>query len=580
MLIQSAFLHECKGMGCAWVLCIHKCEWRVYMNLLHLSDLHFGNDGNDENKRAVRENYLEKTYEKLCTISKQTCIDYLFITGDIGFKASKAGYEFAKLFITTIKQILSIDIDRIFLCPGNHDANTNVLNFKEYPNEQAKANSFLTLENLDMLNDAFRDYEHFCDSIGQAKYTIGSKKSHLVGLRSNDNMNVICLNSAWYAKNKEVKDKMWIGSNFVDLIKRDIKKAQPKLNITIIHHPYRTWHMHEISNNDGKTVNTYQNILDMSDIILWGHTHEIPNKVFKEYDPFICGASSVYTKPTDSNSFQLYVFDDHSRRVIKKTEYIRRGSSFSIEEWMLNSSEAKPTVSPFNNGLKEPPYKSASIISIIKENKVHQNKIRLYNELGIIDCTEELKGTVLEPMQCMRSVHSSLSFMGIGGEKWVNSDQLLDAFKKMLIQINTVRGEVRFLLINPGSDSYGSLYQLRRESVPYGSYTQFVKLMENYDNLHVRLYSHLPSFRMQFVDDTYLAVSRYYFDKESHDNSEGGWKTPHLIISNEQRLFGENKPRYRGSLFGSFLLSYNFIWLHSTDIREWDLKGRIFNRGL
>lgn len=219
-----------------------------------------------------------------------------------------------------------------------------------------------------------------------------------------------------------------------------------------------------------------------------------------------------------------------------------------------------------------------SIANVIDELEIHRKKIHLYEELGIINCTEELKGTQLEPIQCMKDVHSSLSFMGVGGEKWVKDGQLRKAFENMLYRTKTMGGEVRFLLINPASEAYGQLYRLRGESVPYDSYERFADLTNRFDNLKVRLYSDMPSFRMQFVDDTYLAVSRYYFDKVSHESFGGGWKTPHLIISDEQKKFGEKEPKHRGSLYGSFRLSYNFIWAHSDRIQKWIDEGKIFNK--
>jgi len=219
-----------------------------------------------------------------------------------------------------------------------------------------------------------------------------------------------------------------------------------------------------------------------------------------------------------------------------------------------------------------------SITSAIDEMEILRRKIHLYEELGIINSTEELKGTQLEPLQCMKDVRTSLSFMGVGGEKWVKDTQLRKAFKNMLRQTKTVGGEVRFLLINPSSEAYGLLYQLRGESVPYESYEHFADLVNKFDNLEVRLYSDLPSFRMQFVDDKYLAVSRYYFDKVSHDSVGGGWRTPHLIISAEQKGFGEKESRHKGSLYGPFLLSYSFIWSHSDGIQKWVDEGGIFNK--
>ena len=214
----------------------------------------------------------------------------------------------------------------------------------------------------------------------------------------------------------------------------------------------------------------------------------------------------------------------------------------------------------------------------IQELQAYREKVKMYEELGIINCTKGLKDTDLDPLRCMSSVHSSLFFMGVGGEKWVKDAQLRKSFENMLRRTESVGGEVRFLLINPASDAYGDLYQLRGESVPYDSYGQFVMLIKKYSNLNVRLYSHMPSFRMQFVDDSYLAVSRYYFDKSSHDQWDGGWKIPHLIICNERSEFGKSEIKYRGSLFGSFLLAYNSIWHNGMDIKQWDEEGRKFNK--
>lgn len=219
-----------------------------------------------------------------------------------------------------------------------------------------------------------------------------------------------------------------------------------------------------------------------------------------------------------------------------------------------------------------------SITSDAAELENLRKKNRVYEELGIIQCTEELKGTQLEPIHCMKDVHTSLSFMGVGGEKWVKDAQLRKAFGNMLRQTKTMGGEVRFLLINPASEAYSRLYQLRGESAPYASYEHFAELVNKFDNFKVRLYSDMPSFRMQFVDETYLAIARYYFDKVAHENSGGGWKTPHLIISAEQREYGRNEPRYKGSLYGSFWLSYNFTWSHSVKIQQWMDEGQNFNK--
>lgn len=232
----------------------------------------------------------------------------------------------------------------------------------------------------------------------------------------------------------------------------------------------------------------------------------------------------------------------------------------------------------YNTNILTPPSDDESITKIIAELEGYRKKIRLYEELGIINCTEELKGTTLEPLQCMPSIRNSLYFMGVGGEKWVKDAQLRKNFENMLRRTKAVGGEVKFLLINPASKAYSNLYQLRGESVPYESYGRFATMVDIFDNLKVHLYSHMPSFRMQFVDDSYLAISRYYFDKPAHDHWAGGWKIPHLIICNEQQEFDKSEVKHKGSLFGSFLLAYNSIWDNGIDIKQWDAEGKKFNK--
>lgn len=217
-------------------------------------------------------------------------------------------------------------------------------------------------------------------------------------------------------------------------------------------------------------------------------------------------------------------------------------------------------------------------LTLEEQLKYYAGQFALYQELGIINCTQGLKGTQLAPLECMPNVHKSLYFMGVGGEKWVKDEQLRKTFSKMLLRSKSVGGEVRFLLIDPASDAYSNLYSMRGESVPFESYERFVDLKKKHPNLQVHLYDHLPSFRMQFVDDQYLAVSRYYFDKNAHDRWEGGWKIPHLIIRNVYQEYGHEEVIHKWSLFESFQLAYEFGWDKGRDIMEWVEEGKKFNK--
>jgi hypothetical protein len=213
-----------------------------------------------------------------------------------------------------------------------------------------------------------------------------------------------------------------------------------------------------------------------------------------------------------------------------------------------------------------------------KKIKEFNDKQSLYSDMGIVDCMKELTDNELSPSACMKTVKHHLSFMGVGGEKWVKEPSLMNEFRDMLKKVNSEAGEVKFLLLSPASESYKQLCKLRKDEVPVVSYTQFAILMNEFTCLKVKLYDHLPSFRMQFVDKTYVAISRYYFDQEFHSNADRGWKIPHVIIYAEHISHNPSEQIHKGSLYTSFSGFYDYLWKHSMDLQDWINAGRVYNK--
>lgn len=201
--------------------------------------------------------------------------------------------------------------------------------------------------------------------------------------------------------------------------------------------------------------------------------------------------------------------------------------------------------------------------------KERDDLLQLYKNVGIDGCTEELKDTPFEPRQCMRNVNKYLDFMGVGGNKWVDQDDKLELFEDMLNRVQAANGKVRYLLINPNSHGYKALKKLRNNKVPSSSYTTFRSLVEKYNCLEVRLYDDLPSFRLQFVNQEYVAVSRYYIEHELHANKDFGWKIPHIIVRAEKiSNIQTGETEYSATLYKSFEQLYQYIWERSTDIKN------------
>jgi hypothetical protein len=210
------------------------------------------------------------------------------------------------------------------------------------------------------------------------------------------------------------------------------------------------------------------------------------------------------------------------------------------------------------------------IINYFKKKMREKDQLlQLYRNLGIDGCTEELKGTRFEPRQCMKDTSKYLDFMGVGGNKWIDQDDKIDLFKNMLERVSSANGKVRYLLINPKSESFERLKKLRKNKVPNNSYNIFKKLAHKYPCLEVRLYDDLPSFRLQFVDQEYVAVSRYYIEHELHAKKDFGWKIPHLVVRAEKHKdIRTGEPDYQATLYKSFEQLYQYIWERSTDINS------------
>lgn len=154
-------------------------------------------------------------------------------------------------------------------------------------------------------------------------------------------------------------------------------------------------------------------------------------------------------------------------------------------------------------------------------------------DIGIIDCTLKLNDTDFAPTNCMERIKRKLLFSGVSGAKWVQDPVTQKKFRKMLDKISNNNGEVKFLLIDPNSKAYEKLKKQREGDISNASYPIWKQLVSEYDCLQVRCYNHLPSFRIQLMDDTTAAISRYQIRKEDYDKFKQGWDNPHLIIKSE-----------------------------------------------
>lgn len=84
------------------------------MNIVHISDLHFGHD-----KCAFPWRQLQELLsDKVKALGDDT---YLVLSGDITLKGSQVGFDDAQKFFSSLIKSSGINRSHILMCPGNHD---------------------------------------------------------------------------------------------------------------------------------------------------------------------------------------------------------------------------------------------------------------------------------------------------------------------------------------------------------------------------------------------------------------------------------------------------------------------------
>lgn len=189
-------------------------------------------------------------------------------------------------------------------------------------------------------------------------------------------------------------------------------------------------------------------------------------------------------------------------------------------------------------------------------NLLHSAFLDDLGQLGIIETTNKLSDTKFAPIQCMDEIGYSLFFMGILGSKWVENKS---KFEKFLRKIKANNGQVRFLMINPYGSGFSTLKDMRENNIKDTTTDVFSELVDKYPCLQARYYDFVPCFRLIFIDNKIVAVSRYGLDEKNYFKTKQGWDAPHLVIQRDYNYL---------SLFDPFLSYYNWVWESAKDVKS------------
>jgi hypothetical protein len=140
---------------------------------------------------------------------------------------------------------------------------------------------------------------------------------------------------------------------------------------------------------------------------------------------------------------------------------------------------------------------------------------------GLCDYWRRLDASEERPRERLDRIHRSLDFMGHGASKWTGEREKFAEMVNRLADNNF--GQVRMLLLNPDCESSrekskrrfnGDARRLPRRIVQ--SLLILRQMQQIYGNLSVKLYTHVPHFRLTVVDGQTVIVGHY---REGKDDS-------------------------------------------------------------
>ena len=93
------------------------------INVLHLSDLHFGFESREisPTASAQRENALKALQGTLNKLENEWKPNIVVISGDIGWKGHENDYKDAKRWLKSLLNSLDLTVNDLVLSAGNHD---------------------------------------------------------------------------------------------------------------------------------------------------------------------------------------------------------------------------------------------------------------------------------------------------------------------------------------------------------------------------------------------------------------------------------------------------------------------------
>jgi tetratricopeptide (TPR) repeat protein/predicted MPP superfamily phosphohydrolase len=298
------------------------------INILHISDLHFGIENlegiseADLNKRRTTLFKFKVNFKNFLKYNPEWKPDIIAITGDIGYAGKEQDYKLAQKWLEDLISALKLKPKNLIICPGNHDRNILGLE-RDYPKSIEESDQYWYKFKEEKNDVRFNDFINFSKKFLTPLYLDG-KDQYLAGTRIINGIRFLVLNSARYAFGGDDKGKIFLGWPDVNLFEiENFLVDQDKFDSSIVtfllfHHP-REWFHDQTINEFKSHAATYNFLSSRCHIILNGHIHAEkigePLRIGKGAQIFSIGA--IYLRQSYINNCAILKVKPNLRKVTR-----------------------------------------------------------------------------------------------------------------------------------------------------------------------------------------------------------------------------------------------------------------------
>lgn len=398
------------------------------MNILHLSDIHFGRNYPEYGIKDVfekKDKILEDLISCIANIEDRLRPEHIVVTGDIAWRGKKKDFDEAYEWFTKLLSATGLEGKDITFCVGNHDVNRSYAcsNRDLKGNEIEKIDNIYSYENVHEMEPPIYEYDKFCEKIGMVPFMYplngNMEYSYSLGYKdvifpSGSTIRIFAFNTALISCLPNINDdRMWIGQKqILELMRYGImplkKDDSSCYTLALFHHAERFLHPNEICEYDGR-IATLPLLKDAVDLILCGHTETGGRPVLQEQKgggKLLTGGASYYSD-RHPNAFSMiyvadyeknmcfvpYTFDESWKKYEYKTSKKAIENIVSLPELGDLKEECQLVVKNNKQEYTIPLKK----ISVFQENKDGKQIIHLDNRKEVlrdlnIDCSAPTQG--------------------------------------------------------------------------------------------------------------------------------------------------------------------------------------------